>query len=161
MDDIFSDFLSDSNPDPSDQALPQNEDSLSITLPEGARRYLPANVWQKLTESEFPRSGMLLDTLSRVRSVLYLISTYLPQHVVQQKMRRPICGHVQGQEVRGSLLFSDVSGFTALSERLAVLGNVGAEQLTDIMNRYFETRLEILAWSGGRLLKFAGDATVV
>ena len=34
------------------------------------------------------------------------------------------------REVDGSLVFVDVSGFTALSERLAKRGRVGAEELT-------------------------------
>lgn len=61
----------------------------------------------------------------------------------------------------GSLLFADVSGFTALSERLAVIGPEGAERLTATMNEYFAAMLEIQGWSGGILLKFAGDAMLV
>ncbi|MFN2285081.1 MAG: adenylate/guanylate cyclase domain-containing protein, partial [Anaerolineae bacterium] len=66
-----------------------------------------------------------------------------------------------GEWLDGSLLFSDVSGFTALSERLAHQGQEGAEQLTHAINTYFERMLDILAWSGGILLKFAGDAVLV
>ena len=162
MRDIFSELIGELDKEPSDSSADlSSEEKAAFTLPEGARHYLPDSVWDKLTEDETPRRGILLNALERVRSVLYLISTYLPSHVVQQKMRRPVCGLVQGREVSGTLLFSDVSGFTALSERLAVLGNEGAEQLTQIMNGYFENMLEILAWSGGSLLKFAGDATLV
>lgn len=123
-------------------------------------KYLPADLWRKLNSSS-PSRGVLISVLDRTRSILYLLSTFLPNHLVQEKMRRPVRGLVNGQILRGALLFSDVSGFTALSERLAVLGPEGAEQLTAIMNRYFAAMLEILAWSGGTLLKFAGDATLV
>lgn len=34
------------------------------------------------------------------------------------------------------LLFADVSGFTALSERLADQGSIGSERLTDYLNTY-------------------------
>ncbi len=160
MRDIFSELINDlDNDNTSPTPLPATE--RSFVLPEGAKPYLPANILQKLTESETPRRGILLNALDRVRSVLYLISTYLPQHIVQHKMRRPVCGQFQGQQVHGTLLFSDVSGFTALSEKLADLGNEGAERLTQIMNGYFENMLEILARSGGILLKFAGDATLI
>ena len=100
----------------------------------------------------------MLNALERLRSILYLLSTYLPAHLAQEKMRRPVAGQVRGQWLAGSLLFADVSGFTALSERLAGLGQEGTEQLTRAINDYFSAMLDILAQSGGILLKFAGDA---
>ncbi|MEJ2209341.1 MAG: adenylate/guanylate cyclase domain-containing protein [Anaerolineae bacterium] len=130
-------------------------------LPEDLERFLPPRLWQSLTAGT-PRRGLLLNALDRLRSILYLLSTYLPGELVQQKMRRPIAGQVRGQMLDGSLLFSDVSGFTALSERLArTEGDLGAEQLTALMNDYFARMLRIIAWSGGCLLKFAGDALLV
>lgn len=131
-----------------------------LVLPPDLQGYLPSDQWRRLTGAAPPR-GVLLNALSRLRSLLYLLSTYLPSHLVQQKMRRPTPGLARGQLLQGSLLFADVSGFTALSEQLASLGQEGAERLTDMMNRYFEKMLTILAWSGGILLKFAGDALLV
>jgi class 3 adenylate cyclase/tetratricopeptide (TPR) repeat protein len=138
----------------------EDDSQTAITLPDGLEQYLPPDLWRKLSAAS-PRRGVLLNALDRLRSLLYVVSTYLPSHLVQEKMRRPAAGVVRGQYLEGSLLFSDVSGFTALSERLAVLGTEGAERLTDMMNRYFGEMLDILAWSGGILLKFAGDATLV
>jgi class 3 adenylate cyclase/tetratricopeptide (TPR) repeat protein len=140
-------------------ANPPNHES-GLTIPAELQRYLSAETWRKLTAGE-PRRGVLINALERLRSILYLLATYLPAHLVQEKMRRSIPGRVDGQLLRGTLLFSDVSGFTALAEKLAVLGPEGAERLTAMMNRYFETMLEILSWSGGILLNFAGDATLV
>jgi class 3 adenylate cyclase/tetratricopeptide (TPR) repeat protein len=62
------------------------------------------------------------------------------------------------RHVDGTLVFVDVSGFTALSERLAQRGKVGAEQLTDVLNTVFGTMLGLAAARGGTLLKFGGDA---
>jgi class 3 adenylate cyclase/tetratricopeptide (TPR) repeat protein len=62
------------------------------------------------------------------------------------------------REVDGTLVFIDVSGFTALSERLAQRGKVGAEQLTDVLNAVFGSMLDLAAARGGTLLKFGGDA---
>ena len=139
---------------------PEDEPTETISMPAEMQKYLSADLWRKLN-SETPRRGVLINALDRLRSVQYLLSTFMPGHLVQEKMRRPVAGLVSGQILSGSLLFSDVSGFTALSERLAVLGPEGAERLTEIMNRYFTTMLEILSRSGGTLLKFAGDATLV
>lgn len=142
------------------QSPSEAEPEGKLSLPPELEKFLSADLWRKLN-SEDPRRGVLINALERLRSVQYLLSTFLPNHLVQEKMRRPVAGLVSGQVLRGSLLFSDVSGFTALSERLAVLGPEGAERLTEIMNRYFATMLEIISWSGGTLLKFAGDAALV
>ncbi len=130
----------------------------SAALPLALQRYLPAHLWLQLTE-QGPRRGLLLNALEQVRSLRYLLGTYLPAPLVQDLARRPAPGQVHGDLLDGTLLFADVSGFTALSERLQEeSAEEGAEQLTQAINRYFECALQILAWSGGTLLKFAGDA---
>jgi len=131
----------------------------TLTLPQNLERYLSPDLWRKLN-SDSSRQGVLLNALDRLRSILYQLSTFLPATLAQEKMNRPVPGLVSGRVLTGSLLFADVSGFTALSERLAGLGDEGAERLTGMINRYFIKMLEILSWSGGVLLKFAGDATL-
>ena len=65
------------------------------------------------------------------------------------------------QEIESTLCFVDLSGFTALSERLARRGRIGAEELTDVLNRVFSGMLEIAYERGGALLKFGGDALLL
>ncbi len=57
-------------------------------------------------------------------------------------------------------LFCDVSGFTALSERMAMNGK-GAEGLANHLNSYFGQMLRLIAMDGGDVFKFAGDAIIV
>ncbi len=88
---------------------------------------------------------------------------YLPRHLVrmelaQRKEPQQLAG---GEFLHGALMFSDVSGFTALSERLSVLGREGAEQITDIINRYFGKMMSIIFAHGGDVFKFGGDALLV
>lgn len=137
-----------------------SETEKPVTLPDGLERYLSHAMYRNLVENP-NRHGVLVNALERLRSVLYQVSTFIPGHLVQEKMNRPVAGLVRGEILSGSLLFSDVSGFTALSEKLAVYGPEGAERLTIAMNQYFTAMLEIIAWSGGTLIKFAGDATLV
>ena len=144
--------------DSEEQSAGRSEEQL--VFPVELQSYLSPDLWRKLNSPALAR-GALFNALERVRSILYLVSTFMPAYLVQEKMRRPVAGLVSGQMLRGSLLFSDVSGFTPLSERLAVLGPEGAERVTAIMNQYFATMLEIISWSGGVLLKFAGDAMLV
>lgn len=65
------------------------------------------------------------------------------------------------RELDASLCFVDISGFTALSERLARRGRVGTEQLTEVLNHVFARMLAIAAQQGGSLLKFGGDALLL
>lgn len=58
----------------------------------------------------------------------------------------------------GTLVFADVSGFTALTERLSRRGRIGAEEIVETLNRVFGPMLRIAANRGGELLKFGGDA---
>ncbi len=55
-------------------------------------------------------------------------------------------------------MFSDVSGFTALSERLARRGKIGSEQMTDLLDAVFTRLLAAALDLGGDLLAFGGDA---
>jgi class 3 adenylate cyclase/tetratricopeptide (TPR) repeat protein len=64
----------------------------------------------------------------------------------------------KGRVVDGTLVFADVSGFTALTERLSRRGRIGAEEIVDTLNRVFSPMLRISAARGGELLKFGGDA---
>ncbi len=147
-------------PLPGTQPSAEDADSAPLRLPPELQEYLSPDLWRKLTGGT-PRSGVLLNALERLRSLLFTLSTYLPGDLVQEKMNRPVPGLVSGKVLKGCLMFTDVSGFTALSERLAGLGSEGAERLTGLINRYFAAMIEILSWSGGTLLKFAGDATLV
>ena len=61
----------------------------------------------------------------------------------------------------GTLVSADISGFTALSERLAGLGHEGAEELTDLLNRCFGQMIEACEERGGDIVKFGGDALLV
>ena len=61
----------------------------------------------------------------------------------------------------GTLLFVDVAGFTALSERLSVLGKAGAEELTDLLDGAFARLLAAAYEDGGSLLSFGGDALLL
>jgi class 3 adenylate cyclase/tetratricopeptide (TPR) repeat protein len=65
------------------------------------------------------------------------------------------------QQLEATLAFVDISGFTAMSERLSNLGKAGAEEVTGIMNATFSALLEEAYGQGGSLLKFGGDALLL
>ncbi|XP_070123730.1 adenylate cyclase type 10 isoform X5 [Equus caballus] len=60
----------------------------------------------------------------------------------------------------GVLMFVDISGFTAMTERFsrAMYMDRGAEQLVEILNHYISAIVEKVLIFGGDIIKFAGDA---
>jgi class 3 adenylate cyclase len=61
----------------------------------------------------------------------------------------------------GTAALLDISGFTMLSEQLARKGREGAEQITEIIGRSFESILKVAYENGASLLKFGGDALLL
>src|SRR5262249_54764635 len=57
-----------------------------------------------------------------------------------------------------AVLFADISGFTALTERLAGRGAVGMEELSKVISDYFGCLTDVILAHGGDIVKFAGDA---
>ncbi len=86
------------------------------------------------------------------------LAPYLPRIVVDWVTENAEDLH---REVTGTVCFVDISGFTKLSERLASHGKVGAEELSDTINRCFVELLAVAYDEGGGLLKFGGDALLV
>jgi class 3 adenylate cyclase len=57
-----------------------------------------------------------------------------------------------------AVMFADISGFTALGERLAQRGLAGSEELAGLLNDYFGRVIDLVSAHGGEVTKFAGDA---
>ncbi len=65
------------------------------------------------------------------------------------------------RELEGSLVSVDLTGFTALSERLAAKGKVGAEELILLISGVYEGLIRVAGRVGGDVLKFRGDALLI
>ena len=61
-------------------------------------------------------------------------------------------------ELDATLVFADISGFTALSERLAKKGRVGAELVNQLLSISFSAMLDVALSLGADLISFGGDA---
>jgi class 3 adenylate cyclase/tetratricopeptide (TPR) repeat protein len=83
---------------------------------------------------------------------------YLPRVAAEWDLDTP---EALWREVEATLCFVDISGFTALSERLARRGRIGAEELTEVLNHVFSRMLHVAYEKGGSLLKFGGDALLL
>ena len=80
---------------------------------------------------------------------------HIPEIAIEWQLDRP---ERLWQAVDGTLCFADISGFTALAERLAQQGRVGGEELIETLSRVFGGMLERARERDGVLLKFGGDA---
>jgi class 3 adenylate cyclase/tetratricopeptide (TPR) repeat protein len=69
--------------------------------------------------------------------------------------------HQTHRRIDGTLAFVDVSGFTALTERLAARGKAGAEEMGDYLDATFAALLDIAYEYGAGLVKWGGDATLL
>ena len=83
---------------------------------------------------------------------------YVPEvllHLLQHKRTR--------LRTHAAALFADISGFTAMTAAFAAHGqaNAGAEELTEIINRFFVTLISVVDDYGGDILNFGGDALTV
>ena len=65
------------------------------------------------------------------------------------------------RQYQGTLCFADISGFTALAERLAQRGRKGGEELVETLGRIFAEMMDVARGRGGSLLKFGGDALLL
>ena len=81
------------------------------------------------------------------------IRPVVPEHLATLKTRM--------HQDKGALLFSDISGFTSMSETLAAIGKAGTEELTVLLTRYFDAMLQTTRDFQGNVLRFIGDALVV
>lgn len=75
-------------------------------------------------------------------------------HFIQERFRRnETHGHFTAYA-----MFVDLSGFTHLTQTLMKRGNVGAEQLSSILNDIFGPMVELVYRRGGFIPYYAGDA---
>lgn len=139
--------------------LTTRSEALTLADIDQLRLYLPLPLVEALRLDRLsPALRLLNDCLTHLMQLLTVTQSHLPAYLVEQVMRDPTPGRVGGQFVHGTLLFADISGFTAMSERLSRVGREGAEEITGIVNRYFGLMLNILREHAGQLIKFGGDA---
>ena|GEM_PF-2981102 len=89
------------------------------------------------------------------KSARLRLRPFIPRDILPLKGERVSTG---GEIRELTLLLADITGFTELSERLAVQGTEGSEELTSILNTSFERMLAVIDRFGGIVIFFSGDA---
>ncbi|HEX9574933.1 MAG TPA: adenylate/guanylate cyclase domain-containing protein [Myxococcales bacterium] len=99
-----------------------------------------------LENSEYARA------LEREAEQRAQLSRFLSPALVEQAARGALELGKGGQLTDLTILFSDIRGFTSMSEKLP------AQEVVKVLNDYFELMVDILFEHGGILDKFIGDA---
>jgi len=81
-------------------------------------------------------------------------SSYLSGDLLNQLIANPDSLKLGGEKKELTILFSDIRGFTTLSESMS------PEKLIDILNRYFTPMTQSVLDNGGMLDKYIGDAVM-
>jgi predicted ATPase/class 3 adenylate cyclase len=137
----------------------ETEDRLTRADLDHLRAYLPFSLIEALQFNlSSPPPHLLEQSIAHLSELLGVICTHLPAPLVEQIVDDPTPGQTGGLFFDGTLLLADISGSTAMSERLSRIGREGAEEITIIVNGYFSAMLAILREHNGQLVKFGGDA---
>ncbi len=137
--------------------MDKNIEPLDSALLSRLSRFLSYDEIEAIS-GETPSPRAVRGAIQTLDSLYHTLSSYIPSYLGENVEALRERG---GKFWKGTFFFSDVSGFTALYEKLSAYGPEGIEKLTDAMNEYFADMLDILSKSGGILMKFAGDALLV
>lgn len=99
------------------------------------------------------RGGLVvLEDISQQKRMKNTMYRYLTPHVAEQVMVLGEDALMVGERKEVTILFSDIRGYTTLTE------NLGAAEVVSLLNQYFETMVEAVFNYEGTLDKFMGDA---
>ncbi len=111
----------------------------------------------------YPLSGFILSLIVQegisifvaekdVRELKRAFSSYVSPQLLQIIIKNPESLKLGGEKRRITVLFSDIRGFTSLSEKL------DPEKLVNLLNTFLTPMTEIILRNGGMLDKYIGDA---
>lgn len=125
-----------------------------LTIIESRLRYLlPAEMYVSMWSN--PSVDMMLEVHNHLRTLQRIVHDYTSRQIDITKLKP---GDVKTEWQHGTMMFTDLAGFTKLMEANASKGEEGAENLLKHLTKYFSSMISIISVSGGELVEFTGDA---
>ncbi|MFO7871627.1 MAG: adenylate/guanylate cyclase domain-containing protein [Kiritimatiellia bacterium] len=88
------------------------------------------------------------------RRIRGMFSTMVSDKVLSYLEENPESFSLQGHDTQATVLFADIEGFTAISERLS------PERLTNLLNQYLTPITDCIMEHGGYVDKYVGDSVM-
>jgi adenylate cyclase len=96
------------------------------------------------------RFNEMVDGLRHGELLRNLLNLYVSPEVAREALEHGT--HLGGQLIECTVLFSDIRGFTALTEELP------ANELITLLNQYMSQMVDVIVANGGMVNKFGGDS---
>jgi PAS domain S-box-containing protein len=100
-------------------------------------------------------SVVAMEDLSNLDKLKSTFKKYVSKQIVDQLLENDDMLNLGGQEQEATILFSDIRGFTSMSETMS------PKEVVETLNDYFNLMIEIIFKYNGTLDKIIGDALMV
>ena len=106
-------------------------------------------------EKNFSGIVIALDDLSKINKVKSTFKKYVSKNIVDKLLESEDSLNLGGTESDVTILFSDIRGFTSMSEKLS------PTQIVKLLNKYFQSMINVVFKYNGTLDKIVGDELMV
>tara|TARA_Y100001970_G_scaffold290200_1_gene422983 strand:+ start:704 stop:2269 length:1566 start_codon:yes stop_codon:yes gene_type:complete len=96
-----------------------------------------------------------LDDLSKINKVKSTFKKYVSKNIVDKLLENEDSLNLGGTESEITILFSDIRGFTSMSEKLS------PTEIVKLLNKYFKSMIDVVFKYNGTLDKIVGDELMV
>ena len=102
-------------------------------------------------------SGIVIaiDDLSKINKVKSTFKKYVSKNIVDKLLENEDSLNLGGKESEVTILFSDIRGFTSMSEKL------NPTDIVKLLNKYFQSMIDVVFKYNGTLDKIVGDELMV
>ncbi|HNO85679.1 MAG TPA: hypothetical protein PKM54_13670, partial [Anaerolineales bacterium] len=106
------------------------------------RYLLPAEMYASMWTN--PSVDMMIDVHKHLRTLQRILHDYSSRQISSQTMKP---GNIKTEWQYGTMMFTDLAGFTKLMEASSNKGREGAAELLKHLTKYFSTMIAIISKS--------------